>query len=48
MEIGKTLIGESAFTAGQLSEAIRATQNKVNERTSEKEKRPIEFIDRSF
>ena len=43
MEIGKALVGESAFTADQLSEAIRATQNKINERTSEKEKLQAEL-----
>ena len=42
-EIGKALVGESAFTADQLSEAIRATQNKINERTSEKEKLQAEL-----
>lgn len=42
----KSLIGESAFTAEQLSEAIRATQNKVNERTFEKEKLQEELNDK--
>ena len=38
MEIGKALIGESNFTADQLSEAIKATQSKIDERNCEKEK----------
>lgn len=38
MEIGKALVGESAFTAEQLSEAINTTQNKVNEKVLEQEK----------
>ena len=38
LEIGKSLVGESVFTAEQLSEAINVAQNKVNEKTLEKEK----------
>lgn len=38
MEIGKALIGESAFTADQLSEAIRETQRKIDEKIYEQEK----------
>ena len=38
MEIGKALVGESAFTADQLSEAIKETQSKLLERESEQEK----------
>lgn len=38
MEIGKALVGESAFTADQLSEAIKSTQSKIDEQSSEKEK----------
>lgn len=38
MEIGKALVGESAFMAEQLSEAINTTQNKVNEKVLEQEK----------
>lgn len=38
MEIGKALVGESAFTADQLSEAINATQSKLSEQESEQEK----------
>lgn len=43
MEIGKALVGESAFTADQLSEAIRATQGNINEKISEKEKLKAEL-----
>lgn len=43
MEIGKALVGESAFTADQLSEAIRETQSKLNEKISEKEKLKAEL-----
>ena len=38
MEIGKALVGESAFTADQLSEAINTTQSRVNEKVLEQEK----------
>ncbi len=37
------MAGESAFTAEQLSEAIRATQSKINEKISEKEKLKAEL-----
>ncbi len=43
MEIGKALVGESAFTADQLSEAIREMQSKLNEKISEKEKLKAEL-----
>ena len=38
MEIGKALVGESAFTADQLSEAINTNQSRVNEKVLEQEK----------
>ena len=43
MEIGKSLVGESTFTADQLSEAINVTQKKINEQNSEKEKLNLEL-----
>ena len=43
MEIGKSLVGESTFTADQLSEAINVTQKKINEQNSEKEKLKLEL-----
>lgn len=38
LEIGKALVGESTFTAEQLSEAIKVTQNKLSEATLGMEK----------
>ena len=38
LEIGKALVGESTFTAEQLSEAIKVTQNKLSEANLEMEK----------
>ena len=43
MEIGKALVGESVFTADQLSEAINTTQSRVNEKVLEQEKLKNEF-----
>ena len=43
MEIGKALVGESAFTADQLSEAINTTQSRVNEKVLEQEKLKFKF-----
>ncbi len=37
LEIGKALVGESTFTAEQLSEAIKVTQNKLSEAILEME-----------
>lgn len=43
MEIGKVLVGEGAFTADQLSEAINATQSKLSNQISEQEKLKCEL-----
>lgn len=42
MEISKALVGESAFTADQLSEEISATQSILSEQNSEQEGLKIE------